>query len=116
MFQCIILCTCSPPHSCAHTAKHGVLASNSDLVAAVAHIKADGARRSPADVLTQLQLLPEWASVTISQVRRAISAAPKVDAQTKANRRVIKERERDTRRRQDQKAAASMAEEERSNA
>ena len=54
------------------------------LVAAVgvAQIKADGTRRSPADVLAALKQRSErWdAELTISQVRRAITAAPKPDA------------------------------------
>ena len=42
---------------------------SSDLVDAVSRIKADGARRSRADVLAQLRDNPEWAAVTLSQVR-----------------------------------------------
>ena len=72
-----------------------------ELVAAAdinADIKADGARISPADVLAKLQQQPEWADVSLSQVRRAISLAPKLDAVTKARRRADKERERDAKR------------------
>ena len=39
-----------------------------ELVDAVAEIKADGARISPADVLAQLQKQPEFSDVTLSQV------------------------------------------------
>ena len=50
------------------------------LVEAVAHVKKDGARRSPADVLSQLQQeSSKWHAVTVSQVRRAITQAKKMD-------------------------------------
>ena len=69
-----------------------------ELVAAVGQIKADGARRSPADVLAQLQREPQWADVTLSQVRRAISAAPKADAEIVADRRKEKKAQHDAQR------------------
>ena len=69
-----------------------------ELVAAVARIKADGARRSPAEVLTQLQGSPEWMDVTISQVRRAITKAPKADAEVLASRRSDKKAEHESKR------------------
>jgi len=73
---------------------------SSDLVAAVAAIKADGKRTSPDDVLSQLQATDaHWAHVTLSQVRRAITTAkaatPPLDAESEAERRRSKERERD---------------------
>ena len=71
---------------------------SSRLVAAVGQIKADGARRSPADVLAQLQRSPEWADVTLSQVRRAISAAPKAEAEIVAARREEKKAEHEAQR------------------
>ena len=71
---------------------------SAELVAAVAQIKADGARRSPDDVLAQLQELPEWADISISQVRRAISAAPKVNAETMAARRKAQKAEHESKR------------------
>ena len=52
------------------------------LVDAVARIKADGARVSPDDVLKQVRCLPAFANATLSQVRRAITKAPKADAET----------------------------------
>ena len=68
------------------------------LVDAVAAIKASGARMSHADVLAQLQQRLEFADVTISQVRRAITKAPKADPETKAKRRATQKREHDEKR------------------
>ena len=44
-----------------------------DLVAAVAQVKATGARMPPAEVLKQLQQRGEWTNVTVSQVRENIT-------------------------------------------
>lgn len=64
----------------------------------VAQIKADGARISPAAVLARVKEHAEFADVSLSQVRRAISNVPKVDAEIKAKRRAEKEREREAKR------------------
>ena len=71
-----------------------------ELVAAVAAIKADGARITPADVLAKLQQRPEWAdaSLTLSVVRRAITKAPKPDEETRVKRCADKEHERERKR------------------
>ena len=60
---------------------------SSELVAVVAAIKADGKRTSPDDVLAQVHATgTQWADVTLSQVRRAITAAkaaaPQLDAES----------------------------------
>ena len=71
-----------------------------ELVAAVAQLKASGARRSPQEVLTQLQQSGgDLSHTTLAQVRRAITAANKlasaVDVAAKAaERRKAKEKER----------------------
>ena len=69
-----------------------------DLVAAVAEIKADGARISPANVLAQLQKRSEFSNTTLSQVRRAITRAPKAHDDVRAERRAGKKRAYDTQR------------------
>ena len=75
--------TAHAPISCAHdrTARGAAqLRFMEGLVEAVAHVKADGARRSPAEVLSQLQQdSSKWHAVTVSQIRRAITQAKKMD-------------------------------------
>lgn len=70
----------------------------SDLIDAVVQIKASGARISPGDVLALLQQRPEFEDVPISQVRRAITKAPKADAETRSKLRAVQERERESKR------------------
>ena len=75
--------TAHAPISCAHdrTARGAAqLRFMEGLVEAVAHVKADGARRSPAELLSQLQQdSSKWHAVTVSQIRRAITQAKKMD-------------------------------------
>ena len=73
-------------------------------MAAVARIKADGARISPAGVLAQVKQQAEFADVTLSQVRRAITAAPKADAEVKAQRRAGQKRAHDVQRDRSERA------------
>ena len=82
---------------------------SSELVAVVAAIKADGKRTSPDDVLAQVHATgPQWADVTLSQVRRAITAAkaaaPQLDAESQAERRKVSERARDQNRDRSERA------------
>ena len=77
----------------------GRSAPSPDLVAAVSRIKADGARMSADAVLAQLQLLAEWADVTLTQVRRDITLAKEVvvDRRMQGQLRDRSERDRNQR-------------------
>lgn len=92
-----------PPRFVRTALRRRLISMSSELVVAVAAIKADGKRTSPEDVLAQLQAAdPRWATVTMSQVRRAITAAnaaaSPLDGDSKAEQRKANERARDQKR------------------